>query len=104
MPATATLRARDRGPAATRRAILAAAETLLARGGEAGLSIRELCGRASGTPPPAYPHLGAKGAPPDPPPDRGFLEIPRAPPRPRPPAATLAARCAGAPRAPDCAG
>src|SRR2546428_7984201 len=62
MPATATLRARDRGPAATRRAILAAAETLLARGGEAGLSIRELCARAGVTPPTVYHHFGDKGA------------------------------------------
>src|SRR2546429_4532043 len=85
MPATATLRARDRGPAATRRAILAAAETLLARGGEAGLSIRELCARASVTPPTAYHHFGDKGALVDRLLGECFSEIDRTLTRPRPP-------------------
>src|SRR5437867_2954163 len=44
---TAALRERNGGAAATRRAILAAAEALLARGGEAGLSIRALCAIAA---------------------------------------------------------
>src|SRR5438874_1748823 len=62
MPAPALLRARDGGSAATRRAILAAAEALLAQGGEAGLSIRELCARARVTAPTVYHHFGDKGA------------------------------------------
>src|SRR5437016_14157948 len=62
MPAPALLRARDGGSAATRRAILAAAEALLAQGGEGGLSIRELCARARVTPPTVYHHFGDKGA------------------------------------------
>src|SRR6266852_519946 len=86
MPATATLRARDRGPAATRRAILAAAETLLARGGEAGLSIRELCARASVTPPTVYHHFGDKGALVDRLVDECFAEFDRTFTRRRPPA------------------
>src|SRR5438552_18909123 len=86
MPATATLRARDRGPAATRRAILAAAETLLARGGEAGLSIRELCARAGVTPPTVYHHFGDKGALVDRLVDECFAEFDRTFTRRRPPA------------------
>ena len=86
MPATATLRTRDRGPAATRRAILAAAETLLARGGEAGLSIRELCARASVTPPTVYHHFGDKGALVDRLVDECFAEFDRTFTRRRPPA------------------
>jgi len=85
-PATATLRARDRGPAATRRAILAAAETLLARGGEAGLSIRELCARAGVTPPTVYHHFGDKGALVDRLVDECFAEFDRTFTRRRPPA------------------
>jgi AcrR family transcriptional regulator len=56
---TAT-RSRDAESAATRRAILAAAAELLASGGEDGLSIRELCARASVTPPTIYHHFGDK--------------------------------------------
>src|SRR5437016_7363552 len=59
---TAALRERNGGAAATRRAILAAAEALLARGGEAGLSIRQLCARAGVTPPTIYHHFGDKAA------------------------------------------
>src|SRR2546422_3572770 len=98
MPATATLRARDRGPAATRRAILAAAETLLARGGEAGLSIRELCARAGVTPPTVYHHFRDKGALLDPLVDEGFSGIDPAFTRPRPPAGPPPAAPLGLPR------
>src|SRR3989475_11281664 len=86
MPATATLRTRDRGPAATRRAILAAAETLLATGGEAGLSIRELCARARVPPPTVYHHFGDKGALVDRLVDACFAEFDRTFTRRRPPA------------------
>src|SRR2546427_11807062 len=86
MPATATLRTRDRGPAATRRAILAAAETLLATGGEAGLSIRELCARARVPPPTVYHHFGDKGALVDRLVDECFAEFDRTFTRRRPPA------------------
>jgi AcrR family transcriptional regulator len=48
--------------AATRRAILSAAEGLLATVGEAGLSIREVCARAGVTPPTVYHHFGDKAA------------------------------------------
>ena len=48
--------------AATRRAILDAAEELLASIGEAGLSIREVCGRAGVTAPTVYHHFGDKRA------------------------------------------
>lgn len=47
---------------ATRRAILDAAEELLASGGEEGLSIREVCVRAGVTPPTIYHHFGDKAA------------------------------------------
>jgi len=47
---------------ATRRAILAAAEHLLATVGEEGLSIREVCTRAGVTPPTVYHHFGDKAA------------------------------------------
>jgi len=47
---------------ATRRAILDAAEHLLASGGEERLSIRELCVRVGVTPPTIYHHFGDKAA------------------------------------------
>ncbi len=56
------LPSRDRDATGTRRAILDAAEALLAAGGEEGLSIRELCQRAGVTPPTVYHHFGDKGA------------------------------------------
>jgi AcrR family transcriptional regulator len=55
-------RTRDAESAATRRAILEAAETLLATRGEEGLSIRELCARAGVTAPTVYHHFGDKAA------------------------------------------
>jgi len=58
----AALRSRDVESAATRRAILDAAEHLLATVGEAGLSIREVCARAGVTPPTIYHHFGDKAA------------------------------------------
>jgi len=58
----ATVRSRELESEATRRDILAAAEVLLARGGEAGLSIREVCARAGVTPPTIYHHFGDKNA------------------------------------------
>ena len=45
---------------ATRRAILAAAERILARGGEDALSIREVCTRVGVTAPTVYHHFGDK--------------------------------------------
>src|SRR5262249_42321574 len=54
-------RGRERAPGATRAAILAAAEELLARGGEGGFSVRELCARTGVTPPTIYHHFGDKG-------------------------------------------
>ena len=63
MPLRATAeRAREREPDATRRAILGAAESLLASGGAEGLSIRELCARAGVSPPTIYHHFGDKEA------------------------------------------
>lgn len=63
MPAAAiALRPRDRASETTRRAILAAAERLLATHGEEGLSIRELCTRAGVTAPTVYHHFGDKRA------------------------------------------
>jgi AcrR family transcriptional regulator len=63
MMARATVaRTRDAESEATRRSILEAAADLLARGGEAGLSIRELCARAGVTPPTIYHHFGDKAA------------------------------------------
>lgn len=58
----AAMRPRASESAATRRAILDAAETLLATVGEEGLSIRELCARARVTAPTVYHHFGDKGA------------------------------------------
>ncbi len=63
MPAKVTaLRTRDRESEATRRAILDAAEQLLATVGEQGLSIREVCARAGVTAPTIYHHFGDKAA------------------------------------------
>ena len=63
MPArVAALRPRESSSEATRRAILDAAGALLATGGEAGLSIREVCARAGVTPPTVYHHFGDKAA------------------------------------------
>jgi len=58
----APLRARQVSSAATRRAILGAAQHLLASVGEDGLSIREVCKRAGVTPPTIYHHFGDKRA------------------------------------------
>jgi AcrR family transcriptional regulator len=55
-------RSRDLESEATRRAILDAAERLLAQGGEEGLSIREVCALAGVTPPTIYHHFGDKAA------------------------------------------
>jgi len=62
MPARAAVRSRDLESEATRRAILDAAETLLAAGGEERLSIREVCARAGVTAPTIYHHFGDKRA------------------------------------------
>ncbi|TMB00653.1 MAG: TetR/AcrR family transcriptional regulator [Deltaproteobacteria bacterium] len=86
MRTAAALRERDGGARATRRAILAAAEALLARGGEEGLSIRELCARAGVTPPTVYHHFGDKGALVDRLVDACFAEFDRTFTRRRPPA------------------
>src|ERR1051326_1193623 len=59
---SAAVRSRDVESEATRRTILAAAEALLAAGGEAGLSIRQLCARAGVTAPTIYHHFGDKRA------------------------------------------
>lgn len=56
------LRSRDLESEATRRAILDAAEELLATVGEDGLSIREVCARAGVTAPTIYHHFGDKAA------------------------------------------
>ena len=56
------LRSRDVESEATRRAILDAAEDLLATVGEQGLSIREVCARAGVTAPTIYHHFGDKAA------------------------------------------
>ena len=55
-------RSRDQESEATRRAILDAAEHLLASRGEDGLSVREVCARAGVTPPTIYHHFGDKQA------------------------------------------
>lgn len=60
--AAAPVRARETESAATRRAILDAAEALLASVGEEGLSIRELCARAGVTAPTVYHHFGDKAS------------------------------------------
>ncbi len=53
---------RDRAAEATRRRILAVVEQLLAGGGTAAVSIREICVRAAVTPPTIYHHFGDKQA------------------------------------------
>jgi AcrR family transcriptional regulator len=58
----AAVRSRERDSEATRRAILDAAERLLASGGEEQVSIRELCLRAGVSPPTIYHHFGDKAA------------------------------------------
>jgi AcrR family transcriptional regulator len=55
-------RSRELESEATRRAILDAAEHLLATVGEEGVSIREVCARAGVTPPTIYHHFGDKAA------------------------------------------
>lgn len=60
--ARSTARPRALESEATRRAILDAAGELLARHGEAGLSIREVCLRAGVTPPTIYHHFGDKAS------------------------------------------
>jgi len=60
--ARSAARSRDVESEATRRAILDAAEHLLATRGEDGLSIREVCARAGVTPPTIYHHFGDKAA------------------------------------------
>lgn len=55
-------RSRDHESAATRQAILDAAEALLATVGEEGLSIREVCARSGVTAPTVYHHFGDKAA------------------------------------------
>jgi AcrR family transcriptional regulator len=63
VPAKITaLTPRHRESEATRRAILDAAEELLATVGERGLSIREVCARAGVTAPTIYHHFGDKAA------------------------------------------
>jgi AcrR family transcriptional regulator len=60
MQTVGAARPRESESAATRRAILDAAEALLAAGGEDGLSIRDLCARAGVTAPTVYHHFGDK--------------------------------------------
>jgi len=62
VPPRAAARPRALESEATRRAILDAAGDLLARHGEDGLSIREVCVRAGVTPPTIYHHFGDKAA------------------------------------------
>jgi AcrR family transcriptional regulator len=59
---TAAVRTRELDSGGTRRAILEAAEHLLATVGEDGLSIRQVCARAGVTPPTIYHHFGDKAA------------------------------------------
>jgi AcrR family transcriptional regulator len=60
MRGRAASRTRKAAPPSTRDAILAAAETILERGGEDALSIRELCARVGVTAPTIYHHFGDK--------------------------------------------
>ena len=75
----------------TRRAILAAAEHLLATHGEDGLSIRELCARAGVTAPTVYHHFGDKRGLVDRVVNDCFAAFDRALARRRPPADPVAA-------------
>jgi AcrR family transcriptional regulator len=59
MPGRSVARRAEPAPS-TREAILEAAETILARGGEEALSIRELCARVGVTAPTVYHHFGDK--------------------------------------------
>ena len=59
MPARSVAR-RAEPVLSTRESILAAAEAILARGGEDALSIRELCARVGVTAPTVYHHFGDK--------------------------------------------
>jgi AcrR family transcriptional regulator len=87
VPARAAVaRSRDLESEATRRAILDAAETLLAAGGETGLSIRELCARVGVTAPTIYHHFGDKRALVDRVVDECFAEFDAALAHRRPPA------------------
>jgi len=81
--AAALARSRDADSEATRRAILAAAEDLLAEG---DLSIRQLCARAGVTPPTIYHHFGDKRALVERVIDDCFAEFDQALARRRPPA------------------
>jgi AcrR family transcriptional regulator len=60
MRARGAVRRTEAAPASTRETILAAAEALLARGGEEALSIRELCASVGVTAPTIYHHFGDK--------------------------------------------
>jgi AcrR family transcriptional regulator len=82
----AALRPREVSSEATRRAILDAAGELLASGGEAGLSIREVCSRAGVTPPTVYHHFGDKAALVDRVVEECFTEFDRAAAKRTPPA------------------
>lgn len=70
--------ARERDVERTRRAILAAVEDLLSAGGEAAVSIREVCARAGVTAPTVYHHFGDKDALVDRVVDACFAEFDRA--------------------------
>src|SRR5439155_105444 len=84
--AAALARSRDAESETTRRAILAAAEDLLAEG---DLSIRQLCARAGVTPPTIYHHFGDKRALVERVIDDCFAEFDQALARRRPPADPL---------------
>jgi AcrR family transcriptional regulator len=85
-------RSRERESEATRRAILDATETLLDRGGEDAVSIREVCRLARVTAPTVYHHFGDKAALVDRVVDTCFAELEhqfRGPRRPADPVAAL---------------
>jgi AcrR family transcriptional regulator len=62
VPSSSATRSRREDAADTRRAILDAAEALLAEGGETALSIREVCARVGVTAPTVYHHFRDKQA------------------------------------------